>query len=690
MTRTINLRPRRLLLTGLVAALAAAAQPTELDRYVAEPDPTYSWRLVQSLAGTGYRTYVLELISQSWRSPAEVDRPVWRHWLRIVTPTPLRSPAALLLINGGSVTDPPPGQPDITLALAAVATGAVLAELQQVPNQPLAFTGEGRPRSEDALIAYTWDKYLRTGDERWPAQLPMTKAAVRAMDAVTSFLASPEGGGLTVNKFIVTGGSKRGWTAWLTAAVDPRVIAVAPLVIDLVNLEPSFAHHWQAYGFWAPAVADYERLGIMTWFGTRPLRALLSLIDPYSYRDRLAMPKYIVNAAGDEFFLPDSSRYYFDALPGEKMLRYVPNSGHGLEEPDVIGSLVAWAQAVVAGTPRPRFSYDLSAPDAIVVRAQDAPSEVKLWQATNVAARDFRVETIGKAWTGTALSAAPSGSYTARIAPPPRGWTAYFVELTYPAGLLAMKFTTPVRVLPDTLPFPPPLKVLSAASGFPLAAREAIVSAYGADLAAGVSVARLPLPRELDGLEVHVRDAAGRDSDGLLYFASPQQVNFVLGPDLAPGLARVELRRTGRTVATGAVLIEDAAPALFSANGDGEGVAAALVVTVGPDGSRRLQPVFDAAPPGSRKAAPIRLGEAGERVYLELFGTGMRQAPGEALATIGGVEVPAIGPVAQSEYPGLDQVNLGPLPGSLAGRGEVPIRLIVRGRAANSVTVRIQ
>lgn len=690
MPRLIDARAGRALLAGL-AALLAAAQTTELDRYVAEADAAYSWRLVQSLAGAGYRTHVLELVSQSWRSPAEVDRPVWRHWLRIVTPAALRSPVALLLINGGSYTDPPPGQPDITLALAAVATGAVVAELQQVPNQPLLFAGEDRPRSEDALVAYSWDKYLRTGDERWPAQLPMTKAAVRAMDAVTSFLATPEGGGATVDKFIVTGGSKRGWAAWLTAAVDRRVIAVAPLVIDLVNLEPSFAHHWQAYGFWAPAVADYERLGIMAWFGTRPLSALLRLIDPFSYRDRLTMPKYIVNAAGDQFFLPDSSRYYFDELPGEKLLRYVPNASHGLEEPDVAGSLVAWAQAVVSGTPRPRFSFDLSAPDAIVVRAQDPPSEVKLWQATNAAARDFRVETIGKAWTSTALSAAPDGSYAARLAAPASGWTAYFVELTYPAGLLAMKFTTPVRVLPDTTPFPPPLKVLSAASGLPLAASEAIASAYGAELAAGVTVARLPLPVELDGLEVRVRDARGNDSAGSLYFVSPAQVNFVLGPNLAAGLAQVELRRRGRTLATGAVLIEDVAPALFSANGDGQGVGAALAVTVRPDGSQLVRPVFDAgAPAGGRTAMPIGLGEGGERVYLELFGTGLRHARGEAFATIGEVEVPVIGPVAQAEYPGLDQVNLGPLPRSLAGRGELPIRLLVRGRAANPVTVRIQ
>src|SRR5256885_15668223 len=96
-----------------------------------------------------------------------------------------------------------------------------------IPNQPLTFTGD-RPRSEDDFIAYTWDHFLRTGDERWPARLPMTKSAVRAMDAVTAFSASAAGGRHQVRRFVVSGASKRGWTTWTTAAVDPRVVRLAP------------------------------------------------------------------------------------------------------------------------------------------------------------------------------------------------------------------------------------------------------------------------------------------------------------------------------------------------------------------------------------------------------------------------------------------------------------------------------
>jgi PhoPQ-activated pathogenicity-related protein len=185
-----------------------------------------------------------------------------------------------------------------------------------VPNQTLVFDGDGKERKEDDLIAYTWDKFLRTGDDRWPARLPMTKAAVRAMDAATEFLASDAGGKTTVENFVVAGASKRGWTTWTTAIVDRRVIAICPLVIDILNTEQSMIHHYQAYGFFAPAVGDYSRHGIMDWTGTRESRALYAIEDPYSYRDRLELPKLLVNACGDQFFLPDSSQFYFGDLPG--------------------------------------------------------------------------------------------------------------------------------------------------------------------------------------------------------------------------------------------------------------------------------------------------------------------------------------------------------------------------------------
>src|SRR5262249_5091396 len=161
-------------------------------------------------------------------------------------------------------------------------------------------------------------------DATWLPRLAMVKSAVRAMDTVTALMASKDGGGTAVKKFVVAGGSKRGWTAWLTAAVDPRVRAVIPVVIDVVHVPPCSAHPYESYGFWAPAIGDYTHHKTFERSETPQYANLLKIEDPYYYRHRLTLPKFIVNASGDQYFPPDSSRYYFDDLQGPKYLRYVP------------------------------------------------------------------------------------------------------------------------------------------------------------------------------------------------------------------------------------------------------------------------------------------------------------------------------------------------------------------------------
>lgn len=427
---------------------------TALDRYVAQPDPVYRYEAVSTIPGDGVTTTVLELTSQKWCSEAEVDRPIWKHWLTIVRPAVVKSSIGLLFISGGNNHSKPPAAADARLVSVARTTGTVAAELRMVPNQPLTFTDDKRPRVEDQIIAYTWNKYLRTGDETWPLRLPMTKSAVRSMDAITAFCRSTQGGGVSVDKFVVAGGSKRGWTTWTTAAVDRRVIAIAPLVIDLLNIEKSFEHHYRVYGFWAPAVHDYEQERIMDWSGTPEYHNLMKIEEPYEYRHRLTMPKYMINATGDQFFLPDSSQFYWNHLKGEKHIRYVPNANHSLAYTDARDSLQAFYEMILSGTPRPEYTWKFENYGGIRFRTKTKPIAAKLWQASNPKARDFRLETIGSAWKATPLEADSHGVYHANPAKPREGYTAYFIEVTYP-GLsnMPLKVTSGVRVIPDVLPF---------------------------------------------------------------------------------------------------------------------------------------------------------------------------------------------------------------------------------------------
>ena len=430
---------------------------TALDRYVAAPDTNYTYKVVGTNIGTGQTTYVLDLTSQAWLTTNEVNRTLWKHWLILVKPDVVTNSKSLLFISSGSNPGTQPTSADSTLRQIALDTGSIVTELKMVPNQPLTFSGEISGRSEDALIAYTWDKFLRTGDEKWPARLPMTKAAVRAMDTVTSFCAT-NGGGLTIDKYVVAGASKRGWTTWTTAVVDQRVMAIIPLVIDLLNVEPSFAHHYSAYGFWSPAIQDYVDMGIPAWFGTPQFRALMEIEDPYEYRVRLTMPKFEVNATDDEFFLPDSAQFYFADLPGVKYLRYVPNVGHNLGG-SYPAQLKGYYQSALFNTPLPQFSWSLASSNTVQVVAADLPTEARLWQATNSVTRDFRIGTPGVTWQSSTLTDQGGGVYVGTVTVPPAGWKAFFVELTYTrsAPLAPLIFTTQVYVVPDTLPysFPP-------------------------------------------------------------------------------------------------------------------------------------------------------------------------------------------------------------------------------------------
>jgi len=461
------------LLWGFVLlGFVGSARATALDDYVAAPDANFSYVEVSSSfdLGTFTRGYILDMNSQGWRDETEVEpnQVVWRHWVTVVVPEWdwLLGPThdtALLIIADGNTYDPAPAI-DPNYRSIAAGTRSVVVELRAVPNQPLLFADENTPRVEDEIIAYSWDKYLRGGDHWWPVQLPMVKSVVRCMDAVEDFVENYAQDTKTIDYFVLGGGSKRGWTTWLTAAVDMRVVAIAPIVSDLLNMKRSFAHHWACYGFWADALAPYEELGIFDWFDTNEVTALLEIVDPYEYLDRLDLPKFIINAAGDDFFVMDSIQFYIDDLPGETYLRHVPNTNHYLDGAfqDVYNRTIPCYYAFLTGEPRPAFNWSIGPGGTITVEANDVPKEVNLWQASNPTARDFRYVTIGPAWTSSPLYDEGGGVYVANVNEPNEGWTAFFVELVYDnafsqehseANEFDYHFTTEMVVLPEDRPF---------------------------------------------------------------------------------------------------------------------------------------------------------------------------------------------------------------------------------------------
>ena len=444
---------------ALVPASAAAVEgelneKTPLDEYVLAEDPSYRWTIHKQADTEELRVVTVEMVSQNWLTAEEVDRTEWRHWLTIWIPQSPVSDVGLLFVTGGSNDDDSPAGDDQRLVSMSRAANSVVAELRMVPNQPLVFHQDGVPRYEDDLIAYSWVQFLDTRDSRWLPRGPMVKAAVRALDTVSAVVRSLEPATRSVERFVVAGGSKRGWVTWLVGAMDPRVVAIAPIVIDVANIRPSIRHHFAAYGYWAQAMGDYVFHGIMQRESDPALSALYAIVDPYTYRSRLTHPKLVINASGDQYFLPDSSQFYWSDLKEPKYLRYVPNSPHSLEGTDGIETLTAFFALIAAGGEIPTIEW--SGPTATLCASQPVknPLQFACGRRPNPYARDFRVSTFGRKYQQQLLNPHDDGTYTASVVEPDQGWTAWFVEVEFDAGVeTPFKLSTEVRVVPDTLPF---------------------------------------------------------------------------------------------------------------------------------------------------------------------------------------------------------------------------------------------
>ena len=454
-----KLLPFFLLLAVTFPTLLHASTQTALDGYVNALDSYYYFIPAGKLPGNGYTLHVIYMSSQQWRTPDEVDRTQWTHWMAMIVPDVVATDTGMLIIAGkDNSATPNLGTTEVVVA-AEIArnTASIVTVLGQVPNQPLYFEDEPFPHSEDEVVAYTFDKAMDTGDWLWPAYLPMTKASVRAMDTIQTF-SSTLGVPSVPSQFVVTGFSKRGAITWLTAVVDPRVRAIAPGVFDTLNMDEQLEHHFSAYGFYSDALNDYVNYNVLRRVRTPEGQALMHVVDPISYKERLTMPKFILNSSGDPFYTPDSARFYFDALEGENLIRYVANTGHTLETApddieDAITSLVSWYLGIITGSPLPTINWQHN-DGHLIVQTNQPVLLARFWQAHNPTARDFRLETIGRSWSFVPLAPTGPGTYSVPVPTPSDGWTAYFVDLIYPGvGGVPQTYSTSIFVSPDTLPY---------------------------------------------------------------------------------------------------------------------------------------------------------------------------------------------------------------------------------------------
>lgn len=432
---------------ALAGALASMPKPVTADPlvdYVHAEDASFGWTLRHEglLGSSTYAEIILQ--SQTWRGTP------WRHHLTIFRPASLDPLGrhALLFIGGGrwhAGYEDPGGGPDLPrdaqlMAMAAEVLGTPVALLRHVPPQPL-FDG----LYEDAAIAHSFEQYLRSGEPDWPLLLPMVKSAGAAMDAVHAY--ASEAWEIELDTFTVTGASKRGWTSWLTAAVDSRVTALAPMVIDMLNLEAHVAHQQASWGELSWQLRDYTERGLHELLNTEPGQRLLSVVDPWRHRARIDQPKLLVMGTNDPYWPIDSANLYLHDLLGPTHLLYVPNAGHRLRDyRRIVATLAALHRAAQGGPPLPGLTSAVTNTGGALdfrVESTPPPRSVTLWTAQS-ATRDFR-----RARWEDRLCLPDGDGHLCEVALPESGFVAVFAEALFD-GPIAFPLTTPVHITGPT------------------------------------------------------------------------------------------------------------------------------------------------------------------------------------------------------------------------------------------------
>ena len=446
----------------------AFALESILTDFVNAEDEQYSWT-IQKIQSKGDLTFVvIDLKSLEWLTPKQVNRPQWQHWLELYIPKNANAETALLYIGGGRNGRAAPEYEDSLEAMIAKQTRSIVGVLGQVPNQKLIFNGDSIERREDRLLAHAWTQFNHQSDSSWIPLLPMVKSVVRAMDAISEVTVQEDIDSPAISKFVLTGGSKRGWTTWLSAVVDERVVAIVPAVFDALNSATSMQHHFKAYGFWSHAVADYFAEGLLGTINAEQAESFFQVTDPFRYREQLTLPKYIVNATGDEFFLLDSSQFYWDELKGPKYLRYVPNSDHSLEHTDAVQGIATFHWLIQNAHPIPSFEWKWTDTTTVELKGINGlVSEVNKWSSHNPSARDFRLlrkkdsmDTQGPEWRQEIVYQKDSkeefldSTIVIEFDVGDTGWYANLVEVVFDVGFkYPLKLTTNVTISPTTLPF---------------------------------------------------------------------------------------------------------------------------------------------------------------------------------------------------------------------------------------------
>ncbi len=424
---------------AVLAGHARADVPKELGEFLKKEDTAFEWKAKAKIETPAGVMYELAMTSQKWQETT------WTHAIQIFVPKGAKPQATMLLYNTGG--GPSPQNALFGLAISE-RVKAPVAFLYGIPKQPIY------GKSEDALIAETFTKYLATEDASWPLLFPMAKSLIRAMDAIQAF--AKEEWKKDVTGFVISGASKRGWTTWLTAASgDPRVKAIIPMVIDTLNMKAQMPHQLKSFGAYSVQIDDYVKRGLLDAKKpeTPAREKLWAMVDPWSYREKLKLPKVIICGTNDAYWAQDALNLYWDDLEGPKWILYVPNAGHALEETRgdgkkdrerVLDTISAAARWFIEDKvpPAPTWKHGKGDELDFTVDGGKGCKQIRFWE-TESDTRDFRKSK----WVQRGAVADDLTKFTHKLSLPTKGYRATFAECAYDFDGLKYTLSTQIRIL---------------------------------------------------------------------------------------------------------------------------------------------------------------------------------------------------------------------------------------------------
>lgn len=433
---------KKFLLSILLILITGTLFASILTDYVYKNDNSYKYTIVENTTENNAHRIVANMTSQIWQNMEITNTVV------IIIPNNCKVKDKAVLLNTGGSYKGGSLWAQLGTQMSKLISCPICIVFD-IPNQPMW------GKKEDALMSHTFKQALEANKiDEYPLILQMAKSVIKSLDTIEDI--SSKELDTKINKFIITGASKRGWTSWISAGTkDKRIIGIMPIVYDWLDMKSQITHQKEYYETLSAQIGDYTQLNFDKFVFLPEAKTILGLVDPYYYD--VSIPKLIINASNDPYWTLDSSSIYYPKLKGDKYLYYKVNASHDMgllkfsdnpmagfvEILPMINIMKTFIYHEFLNEKMETIDWVWSEKDNKInceLKMEGKPVEV-FYYTKDVEKRDFRQVN----WEGVKLEPNSDGKYIFTKDKPKKGYCGSYIEVKFKSddGTPYSLFTTP-------------------------------------------------------------------------------------------------------------------------------------------------------------------------------------------------------------------------------------------------------